>query len=106
MLGKESGAAKQIFETQPKGSGTHCHCHSLTLSVKEMTKESKILSNAMDTSAEITILIKYFPKREQMLEQIKELLLSIEDELESNQTNRITYSIQLSCDAALPQRTN
>ena len=106
MLGKGSGVAKQIFETQPKGFGTHCHCHSLTLSLKEMTKESKILSNAMETRAEITILIKYFPKREQMLEQIKELLLPIEDELESNQTNRITYPIQLSCDAGLPQRTN
>ena len=44
----------------------------------------------MDTSAEITILIKYSPKREQMLEQIKELSLSIEDESERNQASRIS----------------
>ena len=86
MLRKRSGVVKQIIETQPKFF-THCHCYMLSLSVKEMTKESKILSNAMDTSAEITILIKYSPKREQMLEQIKELSLSIEDESERNQAN-------------------
>ena len=34
----------------------------------------------MDTSGEVTMLIKYSPKREKMLEPIKELLLSIEDE--------------------------
>ena len=59
MLGKKSGVAK------------HCHCHSLSLSVKEATKESKILSDAMDTSGEIAILVKYSPKREQKLESIK-----------------------------------
>ena len=88
MLRKRSVVVKQIIETQPKFF-THCHCYMLSLSVKEMTKESKILSNAMDTSAEITILIKYSPKREQMLEQIKELSLSIEDESERNQANWI-----------------
>ena len=55
-----------------------------------MTKESKVFTNAIDTSAEITILIKYSPKREQILEQIKELSLSIEDESEKNQASRIT----------------
>ena len=55
-----------------------------------MTKELKILSNAMDLNAEITILIKYSPKREQMLEQIEELSLSTEDESERNQANRIS----------------
>ena len=60
MLEKGSRVTKQIFETQSKGFVTHCYCHSLTLSVKDITKESKILLNAMDTSAEITIRIKYF----------------------------------------------
>ena len=55
-----------------------------------MTKESKVFTNAIDTNAEITILIKYSPKREQILEQIKELSLLIEDESEKNQASRIT----------------
>ena len=90
MHGKRSSVAKQILETQPKAFVTHHHCHSLSLFIKEMTKESKILSNAMATSAEINILIKYSPKREEMLEQIKELSLSIEDESERTQANRIS----------------
>ena len=71
MLGKKSGVAKQILDIQPKAFATHCHCHSLSLSVKETTKESKILSDTMDTSGEIAILVKYSPKREQKLEPIK-----------------------------------
>lgn len=71
MLGKRSGVAKQILDIQPKAFVTHCHCHSLSLSVKETTKESKILSNTMDTSGEIAKLIKYSPKREKKLESIK-----------------------------------
>ena len=70
MLGKKSGVAKQILDIQPKAFATHCHCHSLSLSVKEATKESKILSDTMDTSGEFAILVKYSPKREQKLELI------------------------------------
>ena len=68
MLGKKSGVAKQILDIQPKVFATHCYCHSLSLSVKEATKESNILSNTIDTSGEIAILLKYSPKREQKLE--------------------------------------
>ena len=71
MLGKKSGLAKQILNIQPKAFATHCHCHSLSLSVKEATKESKTLSNTMDTSGKIAILVKYLPKREQKLELMK-----------------------------------
>ena len=71
MLGKKSGVAKQFLDIQLKAFATHCHCHSLSLSVKETTKESKILSDTMDTSGEIAILVKYSPKREQKLESIK-----------------------------------
>ena len=71
MLGKKSGVAKQILDIQPKAFATHCHYHSLSLSVKETTKESKILSDTIDTTGEIAILVKYSPKREQKLESIK-----------------------------------
>lgn len=72
MLGKKSGVAKQIFEIQPKAHYTHCHCHSLSLSVNDLTKQSKLLSDTMDTAGEITILIKFSPKRETMLNTLKE----------------------------------
>ena len=71
MLGKKSGIAKQISDIQPKAVVTHCHCHSLNLSVKETTKQSKLLADAMGVTGEIAILVKYSPKREQQLEFIK-----------------------------------
>ena len=70
-LGKKSGAAKQIFDIQPKAHYTHCHCHSLSLSVKDLTKQSKLLSDTMDSAGEIAILIKFSPKREIMLNTLK-----------------------------------
>ena len=40
MVGKKSGVAMQIKELQPKAHYTHCHGHSISLSVKEVTKQS------------------------------------------------------------------
>ena len=59
MLGKSSGVATQIFVEQPKSHYTHCHAHSLSLSVKDVTKNTKILQDTMGTAEEITFLIQY-----------------------------------------------
>ena len=55
-----------------KGHHKHCHAHSLSLSVKDITKNTKILRDTVGTAEEITILVKYFPKRENILGSIKE----------------------------------
>ena len=47
------------------------HCHSLSLGVKDTTINSKILSEAMNTSREIVKLIKLSPKRQSILGEIK-----------------------------------
>ena len=57
---------------QPKVNYTHCHAHSLSLSVKDVTKKVKILGDFMGTGREIIVLIKYSPKRENLLGKIKE----------------------------------
>ena len=67
MLGKKSGVATSIQKLQPKASIMHFHGHSLSLSVKDVTRSCKVLSDTMDTSKEIVTLIKYSPKRENML---------------------------------------
>ena len=67
MVGKNSGVAVKIQEKQTKAFATHCHCHSLSLSVKDATKNCTILENTMNTSKEIVTLIKFPPKRENML---------------------------------------
>ena len=63
MLGKKSGVAKKIQECQPKAHATHCHGHALSLSVKDATNHSKILSDTMSNTSEVVKLIKYSPKR-------------------------------------------
>ena len=62
MLGKKSGVAKQIQECEPKALSTHCHGHSLSLSVKDATNH------------EIVKLVKYSPKRENLLGELKKNL--------------------------------
>ena len=73
MLGKKSGVATRIQELQPKAFVTHCHGHSLSLSVKDVTRSCKVLADTMDTSNEIVTLIKFSPKRENVLGGIKDL---------------------------------
>ena len=72
MLGKKSGVATQILSEQPKAVVTHCQGHSLSLAVKDLTTNCKVLSDTMSTVAEICVLIKYSPKRENLLGRIRE----------------------------------
>ena len=76
MLGKKSGIAIQIYKEQSKTHYTHCHCHSLNLSIKDVTRSSKMLSDAMDTAGEISVLIKFLQKREKLLESLQEQINS------------------------------
>ena len=73
MQGKNSGVATKIQEKQPEAFPTHCHCHSSNLSLKDSTKELKLLSDAMDISKEIVTLIKCLPKREESLGRLKKI---------------------------------
>ena len=74
MLGHKTGVAKKIQDVQPKAHPTHCHGHSLSLSGKDTVKNCKLLLNTMDTAKEIVTLIKFSPKRERLLGDIKENL--------------------------------
>ena len=80
MLGSKTGVARRIQDIQPKAHVTHCHGHSLSLSVKDATKNCKLLSSTMDTAKEIATLIKYSPKREFLLGKIQENIATENDE--------------------------
>ena len=71
MLLKRSGVAIQIYKEQPKAHYIHFHCHSLNLNIKNVTRFSKMLSDVMDTAGEIFVLIKFSPKRDRLLENLK-----------------------------------
>ena len=73
MMGHKTGVAKRIQDLQPKAYPTHCHGHSLSLSVKDTTKNWKLLSDTtMDTAKESVSFIKFSPKRENLLGEIEE----------------------------------
>ena len=75
MMGHKSGVVKIIQDLQLKAYPTHCQGHSLSLSVKDTTKNCKLLPDTMDTAKEIVSLIKFSPKRENhLLGEIKENL--------------------------------
>ena len=71
MLGKKSGVAAKILNEKPKALPTHYHAHSLSLSIKSICQNVKILNDVMGTVGEICVLVKYSPKRENMFGEIK-----------------------------------
>ena len=89
MLGHRSGVAKQIKDMQPRALETHCHGHTLSLSIKDATKSSRLLNDVMGTVGEITVLVKYSPKREKILGTIKDNF-EIEDEDAFDQTTTLS----------------
>ena len=71
MLGNRSDVAKHIKECQPKAHPTHCHGHSLSLGVKDATKNCKILSDTMSNTNEVVKLVKFSPKHKNLLGEVK-----------------------------------
>ena len=80
MLGKNSGVAAKILNEVPKALPTHCHAHSLSISIKITCQNVKILNDVMGTVGEICVLVKYSPKRENMLGEIKNVDADIDEE--------------------------
>ena len=71
MAGEKSGVAKQIKEEESRALFTHCYTHSLNLAVGDAIKNSKLMKDALETTHEITKLIKKSPKRDAKLQSLK-----------------------------------
>ena len=101
MFGKTSGVAVELQKLQPKANYTHCHAHSLSLSVKDVTKKVKILGDTMGTAREIIVLIKYSPKRENLLGKIKEQIECNEEvEIKANSISKLSetrWTVRAEC---------
>ena len=86
MFGKNTGVSVQIAAEQPKALSTHCQGHSLNLGIKTTMTNSKQMKDVMGTVTEIISLVKYSPKRENLLGNIKDLIhfeyLHTHDEIE------------------------
>ena len=58
---------------------THCFGYSLDLAVKDVTSNCEILGDGVGTVKEITVLVKFSPKREKMLGSLIENVEGVEE---------------------------
>ena len=71
MTGYKNGVVVKIKEEEKRALYTHCYAHSLNLAVGDTMKNSKILKDTIDTTFELTKLVKKSPKRDAKLTSIK-----------------------------------
>ena len=71
MQGARSGVAKRIMDEEPRALYTHCYGHSINLAVNDAIKRSKPMKNALETTHEISKLIKFSPRREGIFQGLK-----------------------------------
>ena len=69
MSGKNKGLATLVQEVERRAIYVHCFGHALNLAAQDTLKESTLLKNALDFTAEVIKLIKvmlaqfsFFPK--------------------------------------------
>ena len=73
MMGEKKGATTLIkWDLQALALSSHCYAHSLNLTCGDWIKNSTIVSNSLDTSYEITKLVKFSSKRDSHLRKIHE----------------------------------
>ncbi|XP_011402633.1 PREDICTED: zinc finger MYM-type protein 1-like [Amphimedon queenslandica] len=74
MVGVRSGIASLIQREEPRAILVHCYGHSLQLAVSDTVKKIKTMADALDTTNEISKLLKYSPKRDTLYEKMKQEL--------------------------------
>ena len=74
MSSSKRGVAKRICDLEPQAVYTHCYGHALNLAAGDTLKQSKLMKEALETTREITKLIKYSPRRDGIFQRLKETL--------------------------------
>ena len=74
MCGSRNGVATQMLKEENRALLTHCYCHSLNLACSDTMKPCKIIRNSLDSVLEITKLVKKSPRREAILQELKQKL--------------------------------
>ena len=62
----------KIAELEPRAVFTHCYGHALHLVISDTIKQSQVMKDYLDTCYELVKLVKFSPKPEAMLRQLKE----------------------------------
>ena len=74
MSSSKCGVAKRISDLEPRAVYTHCYIHALNLAAGDTLKKSKLMKDALETTREITMLIKYSPRRDAIFHRLKDTL--------------------------------
>ncbi|KAL5486927.1 hypothetical protein EMCRGX_G019467 [Ephydatia muelleri] len=72
MTGARAGVAVKIQEVEPRAVFTHCYGHAFNPAVSDTITKVQRMKDCLDTCYEIVKMIKFSPKREAMLFQLKE----------------------------------
>ena len=62
MAGSIGGVAKQLRDEEERALFCHCYGHSLNRAASDAIKRCKVMSDALDTTLEISKLINFHPK--------------------------------------------
>ncbi|XP_041374744.1 zinc finger MYM-type protein 1-like [Gigantopelta aegis] len=71
MSGAKKGVAVNISSRESRAVYTHCYGHALNLAVSDSVKCSKVMRDSLDSVYEMSKLIKYSPRRDTKLEELK-----------------------------------
>ncbi len=72
MTGVKSGVVARVKAAEPRAVFTHCYGHALNLACADTFRQCKLMQDALDTTHEITKLIKKSPRRDSIFKQLKE----------------------------------
>ncbi len=71
MCGVRNGVSTQIASEEPRANFVHCFGHALNLAAGDTVKQNKILKDALDTTHEISELLKFSPRREAIFQKLR-----------------------------------
>ena len=79
MSGRKTGVAKRISDLELRAIYTHCYGHALNLAACDTMKKIKLLKEAPEITHEVTKLVKYSPRRQEIFHQVKQKMISSND---------------------------
>ena len=80
MSATKTGVAKRISDLESRAIYTHCYGHALNLATCDTMKKMKLLKEAIEIiTHEVTKLVKYSPRRQEIFHQVKQKMISSND---------------------------
>ena len=72
MTGTKAGVTRKNAELEPRAVFTDCYGHALNLGVSDTLRQSPVMKDCLNSCYELVKLVKFSPKKEAMLHELKE----------------------------------